>query len=104
MGTKDDILGRINAKAGGNSHRGLKEVCSDIIAASGLKDSQVADLALISASTVARLRELTPAESGQPYRPQAESIERVLRGLGIGFNMTPERITKKYQNQPKVEE
>lgn len=104
MSTRDDILSRIDAKAGGNSHRGLKEVASDVINASGLKDSQVADLAMISTSTVHRLRELTPAESGQPYRPQAESIERVLRGLGIGFNMTPENIKKKYLNQPKVEE
>lgn len=100
MDIKDLILSKIG-KAGGNSARGLKEVASDLVCNSDMKDSQLADMTGLSATTVKRIRELTPAESGADYMPQADSLERVFKGMGAEISLKPCTIKKQYQNKDK---
>lgn len=101
MGIKDDILSRVDAKAGGNSKRGLKEVASDLLNSLDMKDSHLADLTLLSPSTIARVRELTPAESGEEYRPMSDTLERIFRGCGAEISLTPVTIKDKFRNKEK---
>ncbi|MEY8194734.1 MAG: hypothetical protein RPR28_07765 [Cycloclasticus sp.] len=98
---KEELLSRIKTKAGGNSRRGMKEVASDLINNMGLKDLEIAKLAYLSVSTVARMRELTPAKSGCEYRPMSETIERIIRASGAEIALTPVEIKKSFQNKPK---
>lgn len=100
---RNEILARIKTKAGGNSKRGMKEVASDLVNNLGMKDSAIAELSGLSASTVARIKTLEPAESGSEYRPQSDTIERIIRACGAEINLTPVKIRKEYMNQPKEE-
>lgn len=100
---QNEILNRIKAKAGGNSQRGMKEVASDLVNNMGLKDSEIAAMAFMSPSTITRLRELTPTETGADYRPQAETLERIFKAVGAEISLTPVNISKKFQNKPKDE-
>jgi transcriptional regulator with XRE-family HTH domain len=101
---KDEILSRITAKAGGNSQRGMKEVASDLVNNMNLKDSEIAALSFMSPSTIARLRELNDTPTGTPYRPQAETLERIFKAAGAEISLTPVNIRKKYQNKPKEDQ
>lgn len=101
---KDEILKRIKAKAGGNSDRGLKELASDILSQMHGKDSEIAGDAVLAASTIKRMRELTPAESGQEYRPQAETIERILKAANVEISVKHVKIQKRYMPKPKPKE
>lgn len=99
-GIKDLILSKIG-KAGGNSTRGLKEVASDLVCNSDLKDGEIADMTGLSSATVKRIRELSPAKSGADYMPQADSLERVFRGMGAEISLKPVTIKKQFQNKEK---
>lgn len=100
---KNEFLRRIKLRAGGNSKRGMKELASDLINNSGMNHNQFADLAMLSPSTVARLAELTPTKTGSEYRPQSDTIERVIRACGAEISLTPVDIKPRYQNQPKAD-
>ena len=103
---RDEILSRVKLKAGGNSKRGMKEVASDLMNNLGMKDSAIADLTGLSVTTIARIKSLDPAESGQPYRPMSETIEKCIRGCGAEINLTPVDIKPKFMklNAPRNEE
>ena len=103
MSIRDEILNRVRTKAGGNSDRGLKEVACDLVNNLGMKDSEIADLTFLSASTIARVRSNEPSESGAPYAPQAFTLERIFRGCGAEISLTPVKISKKFMNKPKDE-
>ncbi len=100
---KQELFKRINLKAGGNSTRGLKEVSSDLVNSMGLKDSEIADMTGLSSSTISRMKSLEPAESGEAYRPQTETVERILKGCNYEVTLTPVRggVAKRYMNKPK---
>ena len=100
MSVRDLILSKIG-KAGGNSKRGLKEVASDLVCNSDLKDAALADLTGLSSTTIRRIRELSPAESGADYMPQSDSLERVFKGMGAEISLSPCNIKKQYMNQEK---
>lgn len=100
MSIRDLILSKIG-KAGGNSTRGLKEVASDLVNNSGMKDGELADATGLSSTTIKRIRELTPAESGVDYAPQSDSLERVFKGMGADISLKPCTIKKQYQNKEK---
>ncbi len=98
---RNEILSRIKTKAGGNSKRGMKEVASDLVNNLGMKDSAIAELSGLSSTTVARIKSLEPAESGADYKPQSDTIERIIRACGAEINLVPVNIKKQYQNKPK---
>ncbi len=100
---KQELFKRINLKAGGNSSRGLKDLGSDLVNQMGLKDSQIAEMTGLSSTTIARMKSLEPAESGEPYRPQSETIERIFKGCNYELSLAPVRggVSKRYQNKPK---
>ncbi len=103
---RDELLGRINLRAGGNSKRGMKEVASDLMNNLSMKDTAIADLTGLSITTIKRIKSLEPAESGQPYRPMVETIERCIRGCGAEINLSPVKIKGKFMdlNKPRNEE
>ncbi len=92
---------KMNLNAGGNSTRGFKEIASDMLNNMDAKDTQLSDMTGLSATTIARIKDLTPAESGRAYAPQSDTLERVFRGGGFAVVLTPVVIKTRYQNKPK---
>lgn len=98
---KKDILNR--ATVLGNSKYGFKELCSDLL------NSYTGDMKTLESgtflcrATIERLKSLTDTETGEPYRPNADTCERVLRFFGAEVNFKQVTISRRYQNKPKVE-
>lgn len=104
LDVKHHLLTR--SKALGNSSRGLREVASDLINHHGLKGRQLQQLAdgtFLCPATLQRLAELKDTEGGDPYRPQCDTVERVLRYFGAELHFSQVAIVARYQNRPKSE-
>lgn len=104
--TKLQIVNRIidNARVLGNTDTGLKEFCSDLINdyVSDKKDWQIlSDNTFLSVGTLKRLSLLTETEQGDPYRPQADTCERVMRFFNCEVYFRQVKIKSKYQNKEK---
>lgn len=94
------------ASALGNSHYGLKEVCSDLLNDFGRDKGKMRvlqDGTFLSSHTLDRMMTLSEAESGEPYRPNAETCERILRFFNSKIVFETVKITPKYSNKPKRE-
>ncbi len=93
-----DIIAGINASVLGNSERGLKELCSDLIAARGGKKacSTIADEAYLSSVTVARV-----LECDAKYKPQADTLERIMRVCNVRLSTGYIASKGKYSPKPK---
>lgn len=101
---RDEIFKRIGEKALGNSNRGLKEVASDLLNQMGRDDMKnIVAGTFLSPSTIDRVMNLTEAESGEPYRPQSETLERIFRYCGAEISFNEVVIKKKFLNQPKYD-
>lgn len=103
-----DIKNRLltTTTALGNSGRGLKEVCSDLLNDYGRSPKMVKEIAegtFLCRLTIERMMELTESESGAPYRPNADTCERVLKFFGAQVHFDQVRISKKYANLEKEE-
>lgn len=99
---KNDILSR--AKALGNSDTGLKEVCSDLVNSYGVDSKSLQRLAtgtFLSTATLKRMSKLTETEDGAPYRPNADTCERIFKFFGAQISFNTVKISPRYQNQPK---
>lgn len=95
-----------NARALGNSRRGLKEVCSDLVNAYGTSANQLRILSagtFLSVHTLKRVSSLEDSESGAPYRPNADTCERILRYFGTEIHFNQVQISPKFANKPKQE-
>lgn len=93
------------SKALGNSNRGLKEVCSDLTNQHGIKGRQLRQLqdgTFLSRNTLERVASLDDCDSGSPYRPNADTLERILRYFGAEINFNQVVIAGKYQNREKA--
>lgn len=106
--TKIDIKNSLltRARALGNTSKGLKEVCSDLINQHGIDKkgmNQLCEGTFLSRNTIERMAKLTETEHGLPYRPNADTIERVLRYFGAQITFDQVVISNKYQNKPKEE-
>ena len=92
-------------KALGNSTRGLKEVASDLVnqftGGDSKRLSALSDMTFLSTHTLARLSSLAECESGAPYRPNCDTVERVMRAFDMEVNFKEVAIKGKYKNQPK---
>lgn len=95
------ILGK--AKALGNSHYGLKEVVSDLLNAHGGDLDEVAKGTFLCKSTLEHLKTLEDTPLGTPYRPQADTLERVLRYFGTEIHFKQVTIRHAYRNKPKID-
>lgn len=101
---KNSLLTR--ARALGNTERGLKEVCSDLLNQHGITGADLSRLrtgTFLSDSTLKRMATLTDSETGRPYRPNADTCERVLRYFGAELRFDQVVISSRYANKPKAE-
>ena len=106
--TKLDIKNHLltKSKALGNSKRGLKEVCSDLLNDYGRGPGIMKELAagtFLAPATLDRMMKLAEAKSGADYRPNADTCERILRFFGTEISFDQVRITGRYNNKPKDE-
>ena len=102
--TKLDIKNALltRTKALGNSNRGLKEVVSDLLNAYGKQNiAAVEKGTFLSRHTLYRLMDLTETESGEPYRPQSDTLERVLKYFGAEIHFDQVTISAAYRPKPK---
>lgn len=96
-----------NARALGNSNQGLKEICSDLINEFGADAKSVRQIAAgtyLSDTTIKRMSQLTETEHGEPYRPNADTCERILKYFGASLRFEQVKIRSQYRNKPKKTE
>lgn len=89
----------------GNSNYGFKELCSDLLndyCTNKRANQEVADGTFLSPTTIDRLKKLTETEGGEEYRPQSNTIERVLIFFGAEVHFQQIRISAKFSNKEKV--
>lgn len=92
---KAGLLERTSAL--GNSKRGLKEVCSDLCNQFDRKHaSKIAEGCFLSRGTVLRVM-----ECDEMYRPQAETLERILRFFNAQVFFSEVAIKPRYRNHEK---
>lgn len=86
------------ASALGNSKRGLKEVASDLINDYGRhRKRELCDGCFLSPATLERVADCDP-----DYRPQADTLERIIRFFGGEITFNSVVIKPRFRNQPKV--
>lgn len=102
---KRAIAERAERSALGNSKHKLVNVASDIC--HELKDQtsikHICNATYLSRATVVRLLDMNESESGRPYMPNADTVERIFIAAGYGVHFEPIAIKAKYNNQPKPE-
>ena len=112
MGTarKIDIKNQLlsGSKALGNSNRGLKEVCSDLVndfQRRGGKSAKqkLKDGTYLCSATIDRIASLEETEDGNQYRPNADTCERILKFFGAEMSFNEVIIKPRYTNKPKAE-
>lgn len=99
---KQEILSR--SQVLGNTKYGFKEVCSDLInnyKERGGETKALVNGTFLGANTLDRMSKLTEAESGQAYRPNADTCERILKFFGAEVHFTQVRIKGRFANKPK---
>lgn len=92
-------------KALGNTHVGLKDVCSALINDAlkrGEKIQSICDKTFLSGVTIERMRSLKDCETGETYRPQVETCERILRAFGAELSLNEVNIKNEYSLKPKA--
>jgi hypothetical protein len=96
---------RVKLMALGNSNKKLVNVASDIC--HELKDStsikHICESTCLSRVTVTRLLDMNESESGRPYMPNSDTVERVFIAAGYGLVFEPIAIKPKFSNEPKPE-
>ena len=81
----------------GNSNRGLKEVCSDLCNQFDRRHAgKIAEGCFLSKGTVVRVMECEPH-----YRPQADTLERILRYFNAQIQFSEVVIKPRYRNHEK---
>ena len=101
---KNQLLTR--ARALGNSNRGIKEVCSDLINQMGTDHKtheRIAEGTFLATMTIKRMATLKDCDTGEPYRPNADTCERILRYFGAEMHFDQVAISTRYQNKPKTD-
>ena len=104
--SKLDIKNKMLSQARllGNSERGFKELCSDLVNWHGTTTDDLETLAegtFLSVSTLRRFSTLKETELGEPYNPSNDSVERILRYFGAEFQGDQVTISKQFQNRAK---
>jgi hypothetical protein len=107
--TQLDIINAIIDKAEvlGNSHYDHLSFCSDLINDFGTDKKSLeymSKITFLSTETLRRVASLKEAESGEPYRPQYDTLKRIMVFFGISNTFQQVRIKPTYRSQPKKEE
>ena len=96
---KMQMAQRVRKVALGNTRTGLKEVCADLVNEYG-NDARslksIAEGCFLSPGTVQRVSECDPY-----YRPQAETLERILRFFNCQVDIKDIKMQRKYMNKEK---
>jgi hypothetical protein len=102
---KKVIADRAEKSALGNSKTKLVNVASDICHDLKSKTSinHICNATYLSRVTVTRLLDMNDSESGRPYMPNADTIERVFIAAGYGVNLEPIKIKAQFSNKEKKE-
>lgn len=88
----------------GNSKKGLREVCSDLLNLMDKGDlKKLEQQTFLSTPTLKRMLRLDPAKSGAEYAPKLDTCERILRVAGVELNINIVKISRKYQPKKKGE-
>lgn len=103
---KIDIRNHIlnNAKVLGNSNRDLLDVVSDLVNQHGLDKksrSVIMDGTFLGMATLERIGSLKECDSGRAYRPEYETIRRLMNYFGVEATLNQVHIKKAYQNKAK---
>ncbi len=101
---KQDILSRNTVL--GNSNLGFKEVCSDLVnnfRERGGQAKELTDGTFLSAATLDRISKLEDTETGNPYRPNADTCERILKFFGAEVSFNQVQVKSRFLNKPKVD-
>lgn len=92
---KAGLLERTSAL--GNSKRGLKEVCSDLCNQFDRRHAKViAEGTFLCKETVIRVMDCEPE-----YRPNSDTLERILRFFGAELHFSEVVIKPRYRNKEK---
>ena len=94
---KTKLENQLRFKAFGNTGISYKEICSDYcnsIGRSGIKE--ICNGTFLTRHTIERIM-----DCDDNYRPQDETIRRIMVYFGLQAEVTPVRIQSKYRNQPK---
>lgn len=89
----------------GNTGRGLKELCSDLLNdyIKGPRAMQeVIDGTFLSRSTIERMMKLTESETGAPYRPAEDTCSRIMIFFGASITLDQVVISPKFLNREKT--
>lgn len=94
------------ARALGNTKKGFKEVCSDLINdycnGDKKKMKHLADGTFLCVSTLERMSTLDETKDGAPYRPQVETCERILKFFNAEVSFSQTALKAQYMNKPKL--
>lgn len=103
LDVKNHILSR--ARALGNTETGLREVCSDLVNSFGTdrkSRQRIAEGTFLSEDTISRIASLRECDTGEPYRPNTDTVERILRFFGAEIHFQQIHISNRYANKPKL--
>ena len=89
----------------GNTKKGSKEICSDLVndylsTKRGNLD-QISKGTFLSVQTLERIRTLKETKSGADYRPASDTCDRIMRFFNIEGSLNVVNIKPSYQNKPK---
>ena len=100
---KKVIADRAQISALGNTKKKLVNVASDIC--HELKDktsiNHICNATFLSRVTVTRLLDMNESETGRPYMPNADTVERIFTAAGYGLSFDSVKIKPQFSNQPK---
>lgn len=95
--TKTKITNNVRDKAFGNTGISNKEVCSDYCNQLGRSNiKEIVQGTFLTRHTIQRVM-----DCDENYRPQDETIRRIMVYFGVEARFFSVRINSKYRNQPK---
>jgi transcriptional regulator with XRE-family HTH domain len=93
---RDNIAANVKLSALGNSNRSLRDVCIDLINASGLYWEDIADGTYLCRSTIGNLaKDIT-------QNPQLQTIERIMKFFDCRVDINGEVVKGINMLQPKT--
>src|SRR5215475_9823428 len=96
---KNHLLSKVRAL--GNTKKGLKEVCSDLVNQFGTDTKsfeRIAKGTFLSVNTIRRISTLKDCDTGEVYKPQSETIERILIYFGAEIHFEQVPIRNEFRN------
>ena len=99
--SKKEIMRRVRNTAGGNSDVRMKDLCCDILNAEPKSKGylkRISEQTFLCEQTLQRVM-----ENPDGYRPQSDTMERIINYADKRIVLEDVKIQKRYKNQPKKE-